>query len=214
MESAVVAYDPRADLYEDMARDPEGHFHKNIGGDRRLPPWFGSEFGSAAPGDIQRRVHRFLADRCVGQPPDEFDIRHNWYDRQFEFSRWVPDFEEQDHDGRVVLVTWTPLCLYAWPEAQGWLPGGEALFDYLWECFLGSDADTRRRDRKRKEVEDAKIHVARMSSLISQGEATDAQLEEYEHYLQIADPAGWQATAELADEMRKPTIAMMDELGI
>lgn len=214
MESAIVAFDPRADVLDDMARDPEGHFHRHIGGDRRLPPWFGSDEESLPPADYRERLHRFIADRCPGQPPGEFEIRHNWYDRQMEFCRWIPDWEIQDRDGRVALLTWTPLALQVWPEGKGWLPGGEALFDYLWECFLTNDAEDRRKKRKQDELKDAKLHVARWSSLISQGEASDAQLEEYEHYLKIADPQGWQEAFALADEMKKPTIAMMDEFGI
>jgi len=214
MSATVVAFDPRMDLATAIQRDPEGHFHKSIGGDRRLPPWFGSDQGSLPPHEVQDRLSRFLTDRCYAQPAGEFDIRHNWFDRQFEFMRWIPDFEEQDRDGKISLVTWSPLTLQVWPEAQGWLPGGEALFDYIYRCFLGNDADTQRERAAREAKQEAEIHVGRLSSLVSQGVATDAQLEEYEHYLKIADPDGWQATYELADEMRRPTVEMMDELGI
>lgn len=213
MDSAIVA-DARANLAQDMERDPEGHFFGHIGGDRRLPPWFGSDAGSLPPTDFQERLYTFIQDRCVGQPPDEFDIRHNWFDRQIEFSRWIPDWEPQDHDEKIALVTWSPLALQVWPETQGWFPGGEALLDYIWECFMSSDAVNLRKKRKAAELEEAKFHVAQMSSLVSQGEATDAQLEEYDHYLQLADPDGWQTHHELAAEMRKPMLSMMDEFGI
>lgn len=215
MVDAQVVADPRHNLIEDMARDPEGHFHRSIGGDRRLPPWFGSDQGSLPPLEYQERLFAFLRDRCVGQPPTEFDIRHNWFDRQIEFMRWIPDFEPQDHDEKIALVTWTPLTLQVWPETQGWFPGGATpLFDYLWRCFLGHDAATTREQVKKKEIQEAQIIVGRLSSLVSQGVATDEQLEEYEHYLKVADPDGWQSSYELAEEMRAPTVAMMDEFGI
>ncbi|KKL65677.1 hypothetical protein LCGC14_2152600 [marine sediment metagenome] len=82
--SAIVAVDPRADLIEDMARDMEGHFHRSIAGDRRLPPWFGSESGSQAPPEMIERLHRFINERCVAQPAAEYDIRHNWFDNMMD----------------------------------------------------------------------------------------------------------------------------------
>jgi hypothetical protein len=214
VDSAVATYDPRLDVLADMARDPEGHFHSHISGDRRLPPWFGSDEGSLPPVDIRDRLYRFIDERCPGQVAGEYDIRHNWVDRQFEFCRWIPDWEVQDDAGRIALVTWTPLTLQVWDDPQGWLPGGEALFDYLWRCLLTNDADTRREKTQRAELAHAEEMIGRMSSLVSQGVATEAQLEEYEHYLKIADPQGWQTTYELAEEMQKPTRAVLDELGI
>ena len=214
-QGAVAGYDPRADLLKDMERDPEGHFHTTISGDRRLPPWFGSAAGSAGPADIQERVYRFIRDRCESQDPNEYELRHNWYDRQFEFLRWLPDFDYQDVAQKIALVTWTPLTLDIWPDRQGWLPGGEALFDYIWRCFMTSDDRGDSAERlKYLAVKEAWKHVNAMSSMVASASATDAQLEEYEHWLHVADPDGWAESYELAKEMKPFLDEKAEELGI
>jgi hypothetical protein len=212
--STVVALDPRADLIEDLARDPEGHFHQSIDGDRRLPPWFGSASGSQAPEEITDRLYRFIEERCTGQPPAEYDLRHNWFDRQIEFIRWIPDFESCDRDEKIALITWTPLTLKDWRDRAGWLPGGEALFDYLWLCFMTNDADLRRQERHAKEREDARVYVQAHCSRVSQGVATEEELDEYEHQLRIADPEQWAESHELAKDLVPILKKEMDELGI
>ncbi len=210
----ITVNDPRSDLLVDMARDPEGDFHKAIAGDRRLPPWFGSEDDSLPPIDIQGRVFRFIQDRCPGQVPAEWELRHNWYDRQIEFVRWLPDFTAQDDDNHVALVTWTPLDLRVWDDSQGWLPGGEVLFDYLWRCFLTNDADTRREDQQAREIEYAKKFIGALSSAVSQGVATNEELEEYELQLKIADPDGEAESLQLANDMIPFLKRKMKDLGI
>ncbi|MCP4901244.1 MAG: hypothetical protein GY906_30105 [bacterium] len=214
MTETIVGYDPRADLMKDIERDPEGHFHRSISGDRRLPPWFGSDQGSRPPSDVRDRVSSFMGDRVVGQDPAHFEVRHNWYDEQMEFIRWMPDFEYLTGDGKIALITWTPLTLEAWPARQGWLPGGEALFDFLWKHFMAHDPkDTPERQRY-EAVKEAWVHVKRLSSRIAHGEASDGELEEFEHWLQIADPDGWAESYELAKEMKPIMGKMADELGV
>jgi len=212
--SAIVAVDPRADLIEDMARDMEGHFHRSIAGDRRLPPWFGSESGSQAPPEMIERLHRFINERCVAQPAAEYDIRHNWFDNMMEFIRWIPDFESCDKAEKIALVTWTPLTLMEWRDSVGWLPGGEALFNYMWRCFLTNDADTHRARQKARELEQAKLYVQRMCSKVSQGVATEEELDEYEYQLRIAEPEEWAESDQLAKDMIPHLKRKMDKLGI
>ena len=210
----IVALDPRADLQLDLARDPEGHFHQSIAGDRRLPPWFGSESGSQPPVEIRDRLYRFIDERCLAQPAGEYEIRHNWFDEQMEFIRWILDFESCDYQQRVAVVTWTPLTLLEWRDSNGWLPGGEALFDYIWRSFLTNDADTRRERQQQKEREEAKRYVMLLCSKVSQGVATDEELDEYEHQLRIAEPEQWAESIELAKDMIPFLKKEMDHLGI
>lgn len=212
--SAIAPVDPRADLMVDMARDMEGHFHRSIGGDRRLPPWFGSDSGSQAPPEILERLHRFIQERCIAQEPAEYDLRHNWFDKTMEFIRWIPDFESCDKAEKIALVTWTPLTLLDWRDSVGWLPGGEALFDHLWRCFLTNDADTQRDRHKLRQIEEAKLYVQQLCSKVSQGIATDAELEEYEYQLRIAEPDEWAESDQLAKDMIPFLKKRMDELGI
>jgi hypothetical protein len=210
---AIEIEDPREYLVKQMERDPEGHFHATIAGDRRLPPWFGAEHGSAAPDDVADRVRRFIVERCVGQRPEEFEIRHNWFDRQMELIRWLPDFTPQDKAGKIALVTFTPLTLYQWADRQGWLPHGEGTLDFFWTCFAAHGEDAVKK-AKYQAVKEAWVTVNRLCSIVSQGVATGEQLDEYEAALRIADPDGWAETYELAKDMRRPMGALMDELGV
>lgn len=206
--------DPRMDLAAQMERDPEGHFHATIAGDRRLPPWFGSEEGSRPELPLRERVFRTIVDRVIGQRAENLELRHNWFDRQIEFIKWMPDFTPQDHDEKIALVTLTPLTLYQWPDEQGWLPHGEGTLDFLVSRFAAHGEEDSVEKRQYREVKDAWMTVNRMCSIVSQGAATDEQLEEYEAALRIADPDGWAETYELAKDMRKPMTALMDEIGV
>jgi len=206
--------DPREYLVKQMERDPEGHFHATIAGDRRLPPWFGSDDGSAPDLSLKERLYRTIVDRVIGQRPEDLELRHNWFDQQIEFVKWMPDFTPQDHDEKIALVTFTPLTLYQWPDRQGWLPHGEGTMDFLVSHFAAHGGEDAIEKAKYQAVKDAWITVNRMCSIISQGGATDLQLEEYEAALRIADPDGWAETYELAKDMRKPMTALMDEIGV
>lgn len=206
--------DPREDLVKQMERDPEGHFHATIAGDRRLPPWFGSEDGCRPELPLRERLYRTIQERVIGQRAEALELMHNWFDRQIEFIKWMPDFTPQDHDEKIALVTFTPLTLYQWPDRQGWLPHGEGTMDFLVSNFAAHREEDTYEKAKYKAVKDAWVTVNRMCSIVSQGVATDEQLDEYEAALRIADPDGWAETYELAKDMRKPMVALMDEIGV
>ena len=126
--------DRRQDLIGDLERSKAGDNFRSLDGDRRLPLWYASGM-SEAPPDIAERLWHFI-NRLEGKNPDDFELRHNWWQRTIDFVRWIPEFEDQD--GTTALVVRTPQELHNWPDAIGWLPGGDFMLDRLWSGFLGN----------------------------------------------------------------------------
>lgn len=217
MLEAGAVRDRRVDLLEDLSRDKviEELSYRSLGGDRRLPLWYASGM-SEAPPDIAERLWHFI-NRLDGKNPDDFELRHNWWQRTIDFVRWIPEFEDQD--GTTALVVRSPLELHSWPDMIGWLPGGDFMLDLLWSGFLGSRDDKRDQMKARaREVLQMELVVNRYTQAVSHAVATAEEVEAYEYarneLTRLTGAPDDSAGRELADEARPLFKKIAKEIGI
>lgn len=207
--------DRREDLVHDLETSSVGDNFRSLDGDRRLPLWYASGM-SEAPGDIAERLWHFI-NRLEGKNPDDFELRHNWWQHTIDFVRWIPEFEDQD--GRTALVIRTPQDLHSWPDAIGWLPGGDFMLDLLWSGFLGNaDEEHAAAKQRARDTLEMELIVNRYAAAVSGAAATSAEVEAYEYartrlsYLTGAPDES--KGREFADEVRPLFQQIGKELGI
>ncbi len=215
MRQVEAVRDRRDDMVRDLETSSIGASARSLDGDRRLPLWYASGM-SEAPVDIAERLWLFI-NRLEGKNPDDFELRHNWWQRTIDFVRWIPEFEDQD--GRTALVVRTPQELHTWPDAIGWLPGGDFMLDLLWSGFVGNaDGEHAAVKQRQRDTLEMELIVNRYSAAVAGAMATSAEVEAYEYarsrlsYLTGApdDSEG----RELADEVRPLFQKLGKELGI
>lgn len=216
MLEAGAVRDRRDDLREDLERPQEIEelSYRSLGGDRRLPLWYASGM-SEAPPDIAERLRQFM--ELSGKNPDEFELRHNWYDHEVDFVRWLPEFEDQD--GTTSLVIRVPQALHTWNDVIGWLPGGDFMLDLLWSGFVGNRDD--RYDKVKalqREALQMELVVNRYAQAVAGAVATPEEVEAYEYArkeLVRLTGAGDDAEGrEIADAARPLFKKLGKELGI
>lgn len=216
MLEAGAVRDRRVDLVEDLERPQqiEELSYRSLDGDRRLPLWYASGM-SEAPPDIAERLSRFM--ELSGKDPAQFELRHNWWMKTIDFVRWIPEFEDQD--GTTALVVRSPQDLHSWPDAIGWLPGGDFMLDLLWSGFIGNRDDERDAVKKReREVLEMELVVNRYAQAVAGAMATPAEIEAYEYARNelsaLTGAADDSHGRELAEEVRPLFKQLGKELGI